>query len=161
MSKPNMSPQMKSLQDVRALAGAQLSLKARLGYVALLLAAAAMSTVILSLWITEPALPSRTQVAFGAMTLIGISWMGLALWALSTRRVLYARDRVIAGGMAVAFTSIFVVGAGAAVAIANNPAAYGALFTGAVMLAVALRVWAGARRRFAELSVRRAALAGA
>ena len=66
-----MNPQMKSLQDVRTLAGAELSLKSRLGYVALLLVSLGMTAVILSLWLTEPALPPRAQWAFGAMTLIG------------------------------------------------------------------------------------------
>lgn len=155
-----MSPQMKSLQDVRQLAGGELSLKARLGYVALLLAATGMTTVILSLWFTETALPSRTQVAFGVMSLIGASWTAFSAWALATRRPLFARDRVIAGRMAVAFTALFLVGAIAAVIVANNAAAYAASFTGAVMLAVAIRVLVGARRRFAELLARRAQLAG-
>lgn len=154
-----MSPQQTSLQDIRRLAGAELSLKARLGYVALLLVSAAMTVIVLSLWVTEPWLPARTHVAFGAMTLIGASWMLLSLWALSTRRVLFARDRVIAGGMAVSFTSLFLAGAVVAVVMANNAAAYGALITGSLMLAAALRAWSSARRRFTELAARRAALA--
>jgi hypothetical protein len=153
-----MSPQMKSLQDVRRLAGTELSLRARLGYVALLLASTAMTVVIASLWLTETFLPLRAQLAFGVMCLIGVSWSALALWALGARRPLFARDRVIAGAMAVTFTAMFVAGAIAAVIIANNAAAYGALVMGAVMLAVAIRVWVGARRRFAGLAARRAAL---
>ena len=154
-----MSPQMKSLEDVRKLAAGELSLKARLGYVALLLVSTGMTAVIVSLWLTEVALPMRTQWAFGAMTLIGASWAALALWGLGARRPLFARDRVIAGGMAVTFTSVFAAGAIAAVIIANNGAAYGLLATGVVMLGAALKVFAGARRRFAELSARRAVLA--
>jgi hypothetical protein len=153
-----MNTQMKSLQDVRKLAGAELSLKARLGYVALLLVSTGMTVVILSLWFTEPALPFRTQLAFGAMSVIGLCWSALSLWALSRRRPLFARDRVIAGGMAVAFTSLFLAGGIAAVVMARNPAAYAVLGTGVVMLALAIRVWAGARRRFAELMARRSAL---
>jgi hypothetical protein len=155
-----MSPQQNSLQKIRKLSGGELSLEARLGYVALLLVAAAMTVVILSLWLTEPFLPARTQVAFGAMTLIGASWMVLSLWALSTRRVLYAKDRVIAGGMAVLFTTVFLAGAVALVVMANHRAAYGAAITGALMVALALRVWMGARRRFTMLSARRAELEG-
>lgn len=153
-----MSPQMKSLQDVRRLAGAELSLKARLGYVALLLASTGMTAVIASLWLTETFLPLRAQLAFGVMCLIGVSWSALALWALGARRPLFARDRVIAGGMAVTFTSVFVAGAIAAVIVANNAAAYGALAMGAAMLGVAIKVWVGARRRFAGLAARRSAL---
>jgi hypothetical protein len=153
-----MNPQMKSLQEVRQLAATELSFKARLGYVALLLVSTGMTVVIASLWLTETFLPLRAQLAFGVMCVIGVSWATLALWALSRRRPLFARDRVIAGGMAVAFTSVFLIGALAGAVIANNPAAYGALATGAVMLAIAIRVFVGARRRFAELAARRAAL---
>ena len=156
-----MSPQMKSLQDIRERAAAELSLKARVGYVALLLVSAAMTAIIASLWLTEPALPLRTQLAFGAMCVIGASWSALSLWALRARRPLFARDRVIAGGMAVTFTSAFVIAGIAAVAIAGNAASYAVLATGAVMLVVALQVFAGARRRFKELLARREQLESA
>lgn len=155
-----MNPQMKSLKDVRQMAGGELSLKARLGYVMLLLASSAMTTVIASLWLTEPGLPLRTQLAFGVMSLMGSAWVVLAAWALAARRPLFARDRVIAGHFAVAFTSVFVAGAIVAVALAGNTAAYAVLFTGVVMLVAAVRVLIGARRRFADLSARRAALHG-
>jgi hypothetical protein len=155
-----MSPQIQSLQEVRKLAGGELSLKARLGYVSLMLVASAMTTVIASLWLTEAVLPLRTQLAFGVMSLIGTCWTVFSLWVLATRRPLFARDRLIAGRMAVAFTSLFLAGAIAAVMVANNVAAYAVLFTGAAMLAVAIRVLMGARRRFAELLARRAELAG-
>ena len=155
-----MSPQIQSLQDVRKLAGGELSLKARLGYVCLMLVASAMTTVIASLWLTEAVLPLRTQLAFGVMSLIGACWTVLSLWVLATRRPLFARDRLIAGRMAVVFTSLFLAGAIAAVVVANNIAAYAVLFTGVAMLAMAIRVLMGARRRFAELLARRAELAG-
>lgn len=153
-----MTPQMKSLQDVRKLAGAELSLKARLGYLALLLVAAAMTSVIASLWLTEAVLPLRAQLAFGAMCVIGASWVALSIWALRARRPLFARDRVIAGRLAVTFTAMFMAAGVAAVVIAGSAASYGVLATGAVMLAVAFRVLAGARRRFADLAARRATL---
>ena len=154
-----MSPQMKSLQDVRNLADVELSLRARLGYVALLLVSSAVTAVIASLWLTEHALPVRTQWSIGTMCLIGLSWIALSIWALSARRPLFARDRVIAGGMAVVFSTMFVTGTIAAVILAGNAASYAALATGAVMLAAALKVWSGARRRFAMLMARRAELA--
>jgi hypothetical protein len=155
-----MSPQEKSLHDVRRLAGAELSLKARLGYVGLLLAATGMTVVIGSLWLTEPFLPLRTQLAFGVMTSIGVSWSAFSIWVLGTRRVLFARDRVIAGRMAIAFTSLFLAGTVAAVVVAGNTAAYCALATGAVMWAGAIRTLVAARRRFEELLLRRAELEG-
>ncbi len=153
-----MNVRENSLHDIRQLSRGELSLEARLGYVALLLFSSAMTVVIVSLWLTEPFLPARTQVAFGAMSMIGLSWLAFSLWVLSTRRPLFARDRVIAGRMAVAFTALFLAGAGAAVWVSNSAAAYGALITGGAMLLAALVVWSRARRRFEQLSARRAAL---
>jgi hypothetical protein len=153
-----MTPRMDSLERVRHLTVGQVSLKVRLGYVALLLVSIAMTTVVASLWLTEPTLPPRTQLAFGGLTFIGLSWTALATWVLSTRRPLFARDRVIAGRMAVAFTSIFVVGAGAAVSMAGNVASFGVLALSAVMLALALKVLASARQRFAALLARKTEL---
>jgi hypothetical protein len=153
-----MNMQMESMAMVQKLARGELSVKARLGYVALLLVSSAMTVVIASLWLTEAFLPLRAQLAFGAMILIGISWAVLASWALTTRRVLLAHDRVIAGRMSVAFTGLFLAGAIVAVIMAVTPASFVALATGTVMFVAALRVLAGARRRFAELAGRRAEL---
>jgi hypothetical protein len=143
---------------VQKLARGELSVKARLGYVALLLVSSAMTVGLLSLWLTEPWLPLRTHMAFGAMSLISIAWAALSTWALATRRVLFARDRVIAGRMSVVFTALFLAGAIAAVFMTGNVAAPGAAATGVVMFVIAMRVLAGARRRFAELAAQRAEL---
>jgi hypothetical protein len=153
-----MNPQTISMDSIRRLANGELSLAARLGYVALLLAAAAMSTVVLSLWLTEPALPVRTQAAFGVMSVMGIAWVVFALWALSARRPLFARDRLIAGRMAVTFTAVFVAGALAAVIVSGSAAAWSALASGGALLALAVGVWRGARLRVAALTARRATL---
>ncbi len=153
-----MNTQKESMAMIQELAHGELSVKARLGYVALLLVASAMTVGVASLWLTESYLPMRTQVAFGAMSLIGGSWVALAVWALTTRRVLLARDRVIAGKMSVTFTALFLVGAIAAALRSGETAAFGAAAIGVVMFAVAWRVLSGARRRFAELSARRDAL---
>ncbi len=151
-------PQTESLEKIRRLAEGELSMKSRIGYVALLLAAAIMSAVVLSLWATEPSLPARTQAAFAVMSVIGCAWVGFALWVLNARRPLFARDEVIAGTMAVAFTGVFVAGAVAAVVMSGAAAAWGALFTGAGMLTVAVWRLVSAQRRFARLAVRRAEL---
>ena len=153
-----MNTQMESMAAIHRLAQGEMSVKSRLGYVALLLVSAAMTVVIVSLWVTEAHLPVRAQLAFGMMSLIGISWTALSTWALTTRRVLQARDRVIAGWMSVVFTALFLAGAIAAVVVSGRAAALGAAATGAVMFVIALRVLSGARRRFAELSARRAEL---
>jgi hypothetical protein len=149
---------MKSLQSVRQLASSELSLRARLGYVALMLVSLGVTTVIVSLWATEPRLPVRGQVAFCAMSLIGACWAVLSIWALATRRPLFARDRVIAGGMAVAFTSLLLAATFAAAVVIGTEAAYAAMALAAMMLTMAIKVNARARRRFAELAARRAEL---
>jgi len=153
-----MTPQNESLMSIHELVKGETSMKRRMGYVALLLAAAAMTTVIVALWATEPALPLRTHIAFGAMSVIGLSWIALAGWALTTRRVLFARDRVIAGRMAVTFTAVFALGALAMLIATGSAAAAGALGTGVVMVWVAAAVLRRARRRFAALGARRAEL---
>jgi len=153
-----VNSQMISFEKARALADMELSLKARLGYVGLLLVSAAMTGVVLSLWLTEPSLAPRTQVAFGAMSLIGLSWCAFAGWALRARRPLFARDRVIAGGMAVTFSSLFAVVTLAAALSLGNPAAYVAFGTGMGMLGAAIGVFVSARRRYAALVARRLAL---
>jgi len=150
-----------SLEHIRRLAQGELSMKARIGYVALLLVAAAMTAMVLSLWLTEPALPARTQAAFGVMSLIGGAWVSFALWALMARRPLFARDAVIAGALSVVFTSMFVTGALVAVIVSGAAAAFGALGTGVVMLAISVWNLASARRRHAALAARRRELESA
>jgi hypothetical protein len=150
-----------SLEYIRRLAQGELSIKARIGYVSLLLVAAAMTAVVLSLWLTEPVLPARTQTAFGVMSLIGGAWVSFALWALTARRPLFARDAVIAGTLAVVFTSVFVAGALGAVIVSGAAAAFGALGTGVVMLGIAVWNLVSASRRHAALAARRRELESA
>lgn len=154
----NTRPQTGSLEDIRRLSRGELSLKSRIAYVALLLAAAGMTVVVLSLWLTEPGLPARTRAAFAVMSVIGGAWTGFALWALRARRPLFAKDEVIAGTMAVVFTGVFVAGALAALVASGAPAALGALVTGSAMLAAAVWRLVQAQRRFASLAARRAEL---
>ena len=140
------------------LADHELSLGTRLGYVALLLASMMMSTVIGALWLTEPALPVRTQAAFGVMLTIGASWIGFAIWALATRAVLLARQRVVASTMALVFSAVFAGGATAVALSQNSSAAYGAAAVGLLMTATAAAMLAGARRKLAALLARKEAL---
>lgn len=143
------------MTSLDVLLDSQLSLRSRLGYVALLLAAAMMTTVVASLWITEPSLPARTQIAFAVMTAIGVSWVLFAIWILRHRRPLFAPHRIVAGRMAVTFTSLFVIGA---IAV-RGPASYLAAVVGALMLMVAIAILLRAHREFARLAARRAELA--
>jgi len=141
--------------DLRGIAAAELSLAARIRYVALLLAALAMTVVIGALWITEPSLPVRTQAAFGVMLVIGVSWTAFASWVLTRRYPLFARDSVIAGRMAVLFACVFVAGALTIAFITAQTAAYAAAGLGMVMVAAAGLLLARAHRAVARLMSRR------
>lgn len=147
-----------TLPALAALVDNELSLKSRLGYVALLLAAMMMSAVIGALWLTEPALPQRTELAFGVMLLIGVSWIAFAIWVLAARRVLLAYHAIVAGRMAVGFTALFLLGALALALGAGSAAAWGAAAAGAGMLAAAVLLLIKARRKLARLVARRAEL---
>ena len=147
-----------SIAAARRLADAQLSVRSRVGHVALLLVAMIMTVVIGSLWLTEPSLPLRTRLAFAVLVTIGMLWTAYAVWVLGNRQVLFARHRIIAGWMAVSFTGIFLLGAFAAALQTGASAAYAASATGIAMLTGAIVILMRAQRAVAKLSARRAAL---
>jgi len=144
--------------DLHRLLDAELSLRSRLGYVGLLLSSAAMTAVIVSLWLTEPALPRRTAVAFAVLTLIGLAWVVFSGWVLTRRRPLFGRDGLVAGRMAVTFTSAFALGTLAVGYSSGGAAPYAASAMALVLLAVAVAALVRARRNIARLTARREAL---
>jgi hypothetical protein len=136
-------------EDARARMRHELSVPVRLGYAALAAAGLSMAGLALSLLLTEPVLPARTQVAFGAIAAAGLAWAAYAGWVLRWRRVLFARHRVRAAQLAVAICGIFFIGA----LIAGRPAGAAALVNGGLTLAAA--AWyLRARRRVAALETR-------
>lgn len=141
-----------------ALADRELSVKARAGHVALLLGALSMTIVIASLWLTEPALPVRTQVAFGVMTAIGLGWALYAGWVLRSRLALLAFQEVVASRLALTFCSAALAGALALAIGEGVRAAWSAAAMFAVLLLLAAGMLARARRRLNALTARRAAL---
>ena len=143
------------MTDLHTMAAAELSLIARLRYVALLLAALAMTIVIGSLWATEPALPARTQAAFAAMVAMGGGWTAFASWVLTRRYPLFARDRVIAGRMAVVFACVFAAGALIVGVTTGMTSAYAAAGAGVIMVAAAIALLGRAHRTVARLTARR------
>lgn len=151
-------PDPSIVATLERLARTELSLAARLGHVLLGLTASAMTVVVVSLLLTEPALPARTTVAFGLLATIGIGWVAYSGWVLTTKRVMLARQRVVAGRLAVAFTAVFTSGCVALALTHDAPAAWPAGAMGGVLLVVALGVWRRARAAHAMLVVRRAAL---
>ncbi|MFD1373010.1 hypothetical protein [Actinoplanes sichuanensis] len=63
------------------------------------------SALIATLWATEPGrLPTRTAWAFAGLIFVGLAWAALAAWT-AWKRPLFADDRVIAGWLAVVFTT--------------------------------------------------------
>ena len=133
-----------------------LSPTARYAHVALLLVALGMSVLLGALLATEPELPGVTRAALAVMLGIGSSWVVYALWVLRHRRPLFALHRVVAGWMAVIFTSLFAAGA-LAMAIASNGAAFyvAAATAGGGMLTLAIVLLVQAYRRVARLRGRR------
>ncbi|TDR39714.1 hypothetical protein DFR29_115104 [Tahibacter aquaticus] len=145
-------------QELQQLTTRTLSPSARYGHVALLLASALMCAVLASLLATETALPGRTQLAFAVLLVIGTSWLAYALWVLRSRHSLLANQRIVAGRMAVAFTSVFVAGAlllGAVTGRALFPVA--AAFGGSLLVLACLALQQ-AHRRADALRARRSEL---
>ena len=141
--------------ELRQLTISELSWAPRLRYVALLLSASTMSAVVFALLLTEGSLPLRTTIALSALGVIGVSWVIFAGWVLSRRRVLLGRHGVIAGRLAVTFTSVFVGGAAFTGFATGRSAGFAAAALGGVMLCIAVSALARARRRFSALSARR------
>jgi len=135
-----------------------LSLRARIGHIALLLASVGMFVLVAALLATEPTLPARAQWAFGAMLVVALSWAGYAVWVLSYRRTLLAFHRIVAGRMAVAFTGLFAMATLIGGLVTGSRAAALAAGTGAIFFALSCALLRQAHRRFTELQGRRASL---
>ena len=144
--------------ELRSLTHLELSLPARLRYVALLLAASAMTAIVTALLMTEPALPARTSAALSVMAAMGAAWIVFAAWVLTHKRILVGRQRIVAGRLAVGFSSMFTIGALAVGSVASSATAFAAAGLGAVKLAVAIVLLVRARRTFVALGKRREAL---
>ncbi len=145
--------------ELQRLARTELSRPARVGHVLLLLLSAGMTTVVVSLWLTEPALPARAAAAFAVMTVIGLGWMGFAVWVLTQKHVLLVRQRLVAGRMAVAFCGLGVAGAAAVALVTSQPAAWAASAMSAALLAASVLIWRRAAADVTALTARRDELA--
>ena len=137
------------------LARTELSMRARIGHVLLALVASAMTIVVVSLWLTEPALPARTATAFAMMTMIGLGWVVYSIWVLQARRVMLAKQRVVAGRLASVFAAAFTLGCLALGVATTVRAAWPALAMSLVLLAVAVVLWRRAEAAHSRLLARR------
>jgi hypothetical protein len=98
-----------AIDQVMTLVRGELSSRRRWFYRGVLLMASVLVAVILSLWATEPRqLPLRLHVAFGAMTVIGISWIGVMTWILWRKRCPTAFDRIATGWVATGACGLFL-----------------------------------------------------
>ena len=145
--------------EVLARLDASLSLRRRIGYLALAFTGLTGSALILVLSVTEPGLPPRTKVAFGVLMAIGLCWAAFGAWAVTRRAPLFARDRVVAGWIGVAAWLAFTIGA-LAVTVARDrvePTLFGVVVPLGVLAVVNLwtarRARAALLRRRAELTV--------
>lgn len=148
-------PDPSIVASLAQLARSELSLRARLGYVLLALVASAMTILVVSLWLTEPALPHRTTTVFTILTIIGLGWVAYSVWVLSARRVLLARQRVVAGRLAVAFTSVFAAGCITLNFTAGAKMGWPAVAMSLTLLAIAVVRWRRAEAAHASLLARR------
>jgi hypothetical protein len=145
----------RSPDAVRRLLEAELAVTPRLGYVALLLVAVMMTVAVGTLWLTEPSLPLRAHAAFAVMVAIGASWSAFAVWVLTQRRVLLPRHGIVAGWMAVVFTSTFAAGA-LVLAVTSGGVAFRVMtLVGFAMVGAAVFVLVRARRQLARLLERK------
>jgi membrane associated rhomboid family serine protease len=152
---PHHTPPSTLADELRQLTAVELSLPSRLRYVGLLLAASTMTAIVTALLLTEPALPTRTSIALGILAGIGGCWMAFAFWVLARKRILLGSHRVVAGRMAVAFTSVFFIGAVSIALTTSSASAWAASVMGAFMLAAAVAMLMRARREVTRLMKRR------
>jgi hypothetical protein len=81
--------------------------------------------------------------------------MIFATWVLTRQRILLSSHRIVAGRLAVVFSTLFVIGALSVGLTTSNASPFAAAAMGAVMLAAAVAMLARAKRHFAQLSKRR------
>ena len=151
---------MRSAPDsLLALVETELSFGSRL-VIASVVAAAAMATVAVGIKaVITPALPLTGRVAFALIAALGVLAMVVGLQALNRRGSLLARQRVIAGRIAVASAAIVMVAAGIIGWAKSIPAAYFVAGFGAFLLLATMALLRQENLRLAALIARRKALA--
>lgn len=99
-----------SPDSILALVHGELSSGKRWAYRLILLAASVGVAALASLWSTEAGpLPLRLHVAFAALTVIGVGWVGVLTWILTRRNCPTALDRLATAWMATIACSLFLI----------------------------------------------------
>jgi hypothetical protein len=149
-------PPRPSVRQMQARLATELSLGSRILFTLLLLFALAVATVVGSLWLTEPALPARTRVAFGVIVVAALAWAAAFAWTLARRKVLLARHRLVTSRLAVLWSTVFTAGAAALAVSAPElrQSALAAAAFGTLLLAVAVVLWRRATTRYHRLTER-------
>jgi hypothetical protein len=137
----------------------RLSLGRRIATTAAMLGGLAVAIVVGLLWVTEPGLPARTQVAFGAIVVVGLAWVAYGAWALTWRLPLFALDRLVAAWMGLAACGLIAAPV-ALIAISRHRMEAVALTTVLALLALATVNLLRARAHRAALLRRRRELGG-
>ena len=140
------------------LAKSQISFRSRIGHLALLLLATAMSVALVSLLATEKGLPLRAAAALAVLLSINLCWTAYAAWVLAARRTMLFNHRVVAGWIACAAAAAFTAGAAILGAATGAGAAFAAAGTGLVLLIIAAGLLLRARRDLRALQRRRSEL---
>ncbi len=152
-------PDMSAEEMIGRLEGA-LSPWRRAGGVVALIAGAAGTIFVVSLWATEPGpLPGHTRLAFALLTGFCLAWAGYGGWAITRRAPLFALDRVIAGWLAVAVSTV-TTALIVAVAVGREVGVLPAVVGGATFIAVSAVVTVRAHVVRAALLRRRRELTG-
>lgn len=149
-----MTTDADAIAAARELVAAELAPPSRIAHCALLGVASAMTITILSVLLTEPALPARTTAAFVGLTMIGLAWIAYALWALARRHVLYGAQRVVAGWIALGAATAFSLGGFAIGVWGGQHAGLVAGASGVPIIVVAGLMLSQARRRVTILANR-------
>ena len=137
--------------DVISQLAGRLSLGRRIATVVALVGGLGVSAVVGLLWATEPGLPARTHLAFAGLVLGGLAWVVYAVWVLTRRTPLFARDRVIAAWIGVMACCVVAVPI-SVVTVQRAEAAPVAAVTVVAFLALALaNLWRARAHRAALL----------
>ncbi|MFI6907904.1 hypothetical protein ACIBKY_42030 [Nonomuraea sp. NPDC050394] len=147
---------MNSPDDIIAKLSPVLSPWRRAGGLVALLAGLAGAVALGSLWLTEPGpLPDRLHLAFALLLTLCLAWAGYGGWVLARRTPMFALDRVVAGWLAVAASTMTAVLLAVLAVVRDTPVLF---VVGPLCVAVAAVVTFLAHRRRDALLRRKAEL---